>query len=1104
MSVRKGSKIIAGSYKVVKTDVYTREESDRLLDLKQNKLTAGKNITIDENNVISTSGGTITNIVQETGDSSDSVMSQYAVTNELNKKANLSDLSTVAITGDYIDLNNKPDLSVYPEIEDLSDVSFTGDYNDLSNTPTLGSVASTNNYNDLDNKPIIPSKTSQLDNDSDFITHHALLPYETIGSNDYKLSLKQNKLIAGNGITIEDDTISSGGSGGGLELGDIGIAPLGIDENQNKRRYLNGQIISQLQFVAFTTKLKSAVALYPTLACTEDEWQTTATMTVSGQVGKFVIDDIDKTIRLPRIIMPIQGLTDLRNLAEIVEAGLPQHNHSGTTSSNGAHTHTRGTMNITGGITSYENAFSDAYGALTASGWHGNANYHTAGTTNMIGHIGFDASKSWTGSTSSNGDHTHTVTTGDASNDLYGNSSTVQPEAIQYPYFIQVSTGVEESVNTDRQLELNTPFSLLEPKWSDKILNNPSWLRSYGQANSKFLYPDAYNYLLQEYNNGVEEAEIIDGVTIAYKRGAETNIKVTTDKIAYDAILSATGTAWYFIIDTTSETFYLPQTNGFFQFGGTGEFVKAGLPTLTTNKTGNHTHTRGTMNITGTLVEFSHGMGSESTNGAFRTTYSSQAGSASGSGLSYYDTTFDASRSWTGETSSNGSHNHTIEGTSDTVQPNAVKGYLYFYVGEVVQDANLINAGRVLEVLPEKLGSKLDSGDFYNTLTNCLLEVPQRIRYTLQDGTLTIHAGTVCIVPYGTEDKTSEFPIGSTFIHENFKVYDTCYSDGKFFVWVEVQSDIVDSDKTAGDNNIRPLQVDITQNNLFHFSITSSGTTDYDGEYNSAVYRTDLNIIKKWEMNIGLTSNISSLPICTIKSNASTKYVYESMPQVFNGMGYIGSTIWLDKGVKGLIPNGRNEDGSLKNIDFTITNVLTKTFDSNFTFSGLWLSYSRTQNVNKIAESGSRSYNEQENIIYNSGIAQLYCEFATCNVSAGKITSFNPKQPFRAVDYNDYNNTPHITETYHNGTSWYRVYSDGWCEQGGIFQGSEQDTTIKFLKPYKTLPVIHTHVYGYYNQSLLSGTADWKYMTPRAVSLNGFTICSSGYGTCWQSSGYIT
>ena len=32
-------------------------------------------------------------------------------------------------------------------------------------------------------------------------------------------------------------------------------------------------------------------------------------------------------------------------------------------------------------------------------------------------------------------------------------------------------------------------------------------------------------------------------------------------------------------------------------------------------------------------------------------------------------------------------------------------------------------------------------------LTNCLLEVPQRIKYTLKNGTLTIKAGSVVSVP---------------------------------------------------------------------------------------------------------------------------------------------------------------------------------------------------------------------------------------------------------------------------------------------------------------------------------------------------------------------
>ena len=43
------------------------------------------------------------------------------------------------------------------------------------------------------------------------------------------------------------------------EIGDIGFAPFGIGESLNLRRYLNGQVISQTQFVPFANKAKSAV-----------------------------------------------------------------------------------------------------------------------------------------------------------------------------------------------------------------------------------------------------------------------------------------------------------------------------------------------------------------------------------------------------------------------------------------------------------------------------------------------------------------------------------------------------------------------------------------------------------------------------------------------------------------------------------------------------------------------------------------------------------------------------------------------------------------------------------------------------------------------------
>jgi len=45
-----------------------------------------------------------------------------------------------------------------------------------------------------------------------------------------------------------------------------------------------------------------------------------------------------------------------------------------------------------------------------------------------------------------------------------------------------------------------------------------------------------------------------------------------------------------------------------------------------------------------------------------------------------------------------------------------------------------------------------------------------------------------------------------------------------------------------------------------------------------------------------------------------------------------------------------------------------------------------------------------------------------------------------------------ITTTYVNGSSWYRIYSDGWCEQGGIYDNGSAagnfKATITFLKPF--------------------------------------------------------
>ena len=399
--------------------------------------------------------------------------------------------------------------------------------------------------------------------------------------------------------------------GGGLEIGDIGIAPLGIDETKGKRRYLNGQLIIQDQYVEFTNKVKSAVALYPSISCTESEWQTTATMTVGGQVGKFVVDDEAGTIRLPKIIMPIQGLTDLSKLGEIVKAGLPNITGSFDGSHEAQMVQVLGECGTTPNISG---ALSGIYGTQMAT------DDVTSNAYWMPRGFSFDASKS---------------------NSIYGRSSTVQQEQIRYPYFIQVATGAEIEDNIINEIELNNPFSLLDYKYSEYELNNISWLRSNGQYNSKAVYPAVYELLLKIYN------------------GTETKAGVSV-KLSTEAF-----TDYDFVLNTAEETFRLPIK---VKLASGKAVVGNGMTLGLTNG-----------------VELL-GLGNSSTASSTYRLYISKGayGSVVGSD---------------GTTQSTNTTNLGI--TTDPIKSGIETSdsdlYLYFYVGETVQNANLINAGRIEE-----------------------------------------------------------------------------------------------------------------------------------------------------------------------------------------------------------------------------------------------------------------------------------------------------------------------------------------------------------------------------------------------------------------------
>lgn len=83
---------------------------------------------------------------------------------------------------------------------------------------------------------------------------------------------------------------------------------------------------------------------------------------------------------------------------------------------------------------------------------------------------------------------------------------------------------------------------------------------------------------------------------------------------------------------------------------------------------------------------------------------------------------------------------------------------------------------------------------------------------------------------------------------------------------------------------------------------------------------------------------------------------------------------------------------------------------------------------------------------------------------------------------------PRIVETYSNGTSWYRVWSDGWCEQGGY----SSSANIMFLKQMANTNYTIS-ISSYRNGTATSG--DFRYIT--AYSVAGFTKALDTNETFW-------
>lgn len=227
------------------------------------------------------------------------------------------------------------------------------------------------------------------------------------------------------------------------------------------------------------------------------------------------------------------------------------------------------------------------------------------------------------------------------------------------------------------------------------------------------VYPEAFNKILNLYNAG--SAASYRGINAVLTSDGRY-ITSLNNKNAVDNLYNNTGTADIYVLDASTQSFYLPKNSNFIQYTANtslaNKYTSAGLPApqiiLTgeaeTTSAGIHDHGRGGQNITGAFS----GVGQKYSNlpatleGAFyqkNTSNRPPEGVAivndNGAKDDYFG--FDASRSWTGRSSREGTHKHTFNlssitasasgglfGTNNTVQPASSTRLLYYLVGDTV------------------------------------------------------------------------------------------------------------------------------------------------------------------------------------------------------------------------------------------------------------------------------------------------------------------------------------------------------------------------------------------------------------------------------------
>lgn len=258
------------------------------------------------------------------------------------------------------------------------------------------------------------------------------------------------------------------------------------------------------------------------------------------------------------------------------------------------------------------------------------------------------------------------IQTNPATSGLIAQMSSQKQTKLKLRYFIQIATGRETENNIVNDIELNTPYVLFDSKYVEAPLYNLSWLKSNGEYYPKATYPKAYEALVVENNSSIAVGTTVDlpSGTKYTKRGLSVKLSSASDITDYD-----------FVINTTDETFKLPLK---VKLASGKAVVGNGIALGLTDGTNNASLFYGSTVDLSASGNYGSNLGIISNN-----TKPLQGGYLTGI---------------------------TTDPTKSGLELSDSDLYLYFYVGETVQNANLIDAGRIAEQLATKTDMLQASG----------------------------------------------------------------------------------------------------------------------------------------------------------------------------------------------------------------------------------------------------------------------------------------------------------------------------------------------------------------------------------------------------------